>query len=44
MVIDEELYKYFMNLETEKQKDVATIQRLLDRVSSLEKKLKEAKR
>lgn len=42
--IDESTYAYFMGLETEKQKDVATIQKLLNRVSELEKELKEAKR
>lgn len=41
MEIDESTYAYFMNLENEKQKDVVTIQRLLNRVKELEEKVKE---
>lgn len=43
LMIKEDLYKYFMGLETEKQRDVATIQKLLNRVAELEKRVKEAK-
>ena len=42
--IDDAIFEYFMNLENEKQKDVVTIQRLLNRVAELEKKIKEARR
>lgn len=40
--INEAIYKYFMNLETEKQKDIVIIQKLLNRVAHLEKQVKEA--
>ena len=43
LMINEELYEYFMGLETEKQRDVAMIQKLLNRVAELEKQVKEAK-
>ena len=43
LMIKEDLYKYFMGLETEKQRDVAMIQKLLNRVAELEKQVKEAK-
>ena len=41
-VISKAEYDYFMNLENEKQKDVATIQKLLNRVAELEKQVKGA--
>nr|DAT81736.1 MAG TPA: hypothetical protein [Caudoviricetes sp.] len=43
LMINEELYEYFMSLETEKQRDVAMIQKLMNRVAELEKQVKEAK-
>lgn len=42
--VDDAIYKYFMGLEDEKQRDVVNIQRLLNRVAELEKEVKEARR
>lgn len=42
--IDDAIYKYFMKLEDEKQRDVVSIQKLLNRVAELEKEIKEARR
>lgn len=36
VTIDDAIYDYFMNLENEKQRDIAMIQRLMNRVSELE--------